>query len=193
MSRALACRGDVLPPVGIVDLDQAAQPPAVVVLRHHLQQLMLHTPRSPVLRTEMTHELERGDPVLLLREEEHCQEPRRQGELGGDEDRPGGDRGLMVAVTTLQQFARAQPHRLGRMPAGRAHEPLRPAPAVQRVRTLRLVAVLPHEISQTKTFLRLGRVLWHGVDPCGAPGDRLRPAGAQKPRLLTLVNNQVSA
>ena len=49
----------------------------------------------------MAHELKCGGAVLLLREEEHGQEPCRQRQLGGGEDRPGGDRGLVVAVTIL--------------------------------------------------------------------------------------------
>jgi hypothetical protein len=51
-------------PVSIVDLDHAAEPPAVVTLLHNLQQLMLHPPRRWVLHTEMAQELERGDAFL---------------------------------------------------------------------------------------------------------------------------------
>lgn len=152
-------------PIGIVDLDHTTQPPVVVTLLHHLQQLMLHTPRRLVRHTEMAHELERGDAVFLLREEEHGQGSRRQRELGRGEDRPGGHRGLMVTVTTLQERPRAQPQRPCRVSAVPTDEPLRPAPALKRVSTLRFGAELPHEALQAQTLLKLDRVLRHSAVP----------------------------
>lgn len=128
----------------------------------------------------------------MLREEEQGQEPCRQHQLGGGEDRPCSERGLMVAVATLQQPARAQPHRRFRMSAVRADEPLRPAPKLQRIGARRVGAELLQDALQGQTFLELDRDIRHGV-VCGGLGDSMRPAEAQQPSLLMFVNNQVRA
>lgn len=77
----------------------------------------------------MAFELQGRDPVLLLPQQEHGQEPGRERQLGGLKEGAGRERGLMVTVTALQERARAHMHRLalataqlGQMkPSGQRH------------------------------------------------------------------------
>ena len=120
-------------PVGVVDLDDTAQRRLIVTLFHDLQQFVLDPPRGQIGDAQMTFQLQRRDPVLLLRQQEHRQEPRREWQLGGLKDGSGRQRGLTVTVATLQERTRAQTHRFVLATATRADEALRPTPLLQRL------------------------------------------------------------
>jgi hypothetical protein len=122
----------------------------------------------------------------------HGEKPDGQGQLGVGEDRAGGQRGLVAAVPALHQLARAQGDEALGMPALRADEALRPAPAEQRVGALRLGAVLREKVMQTQTLPELDAVLGHVRTPGGGGyGASVRPPVAQNVSLLSLVGNQV--
>ena len=79
-------------PIGVIDLDDTAKGCLIVMLFHHLQELVLDAPRGQRGDAQMTLELQRRDPVLLLRQQEHRQEPGREWQLGGLKDGSGRQR-----------------------------------------------------------------------------------------------------
>jgi hypothetical protein len=112
----------------------------------------------------MALERERGDGVFPLHEQRHGKKPQGQGQLGVGEERHGAQRGLVTAVPTLHRLARAQRREVLGLPAIRADEARRPAPAEQGVGALRLGSVLRKQIRKTQTLLKLDEVLGHGAD-----------------------------
>lgn len=162
-------------PVHVVDLDHAGQLPPGIAFQHGLQELVLDAPGRVVGDAELAHELHRGDTVLLLGEQVQGEKPRGQRQLAVGEHGVGGQRCLVATVLALQQVARADGVVALLMPAGGAHEPVRPAPVEQRVCALLLTAVGGEKLRQAHPLLKLHAVLGHGspwVDtwPVCAPG-----------------------
>ena len=117
--------------VGVVQLDPALERFGRLAREHHLHDLLLHRPGVALLDPEPAAEFDRADPVLGRDHEMDGQEPGGQGQLGGVEDRPGGERDLALAAVALVELAPGQP-RVATVVAGRADEPLRPAKLLQR-------------------------------------------------------------
>lgn len=90
------------------------------------------------------------------------QKPRGARQLGLLEQRPGGQRGLVVAGRALVKIAGFH-QAVAVAAAGRATEARGPAGLEQGVGALRLRAVLPHEIHEAEAFLELHLVLAHGI------------------------------
>ena len=164
-------------PVHVFDLDHATEAVLRVALEHDLQQLVLHAPSRLVGHPELTLELQRGDAVFLLGEQIHGQEPDGQRQLAVGKDRSRGERGLVAAVSALQQSAR----RNRAVPLGvaalRADEPVRPALGEQHRGTLLLAAVRGDKLRKTQTLLKLDGVLGHQPTPRCSTRFQDAPAG----------------
>lgn len=92
-------------PAGVVDLDHTRRLALGVAVEHHLQDLVLDPPGARARDGGLVHELQRGDSVFLLREQVHRPEPGGQRQLAAGEHGACGQRGLVGAVSTLQQSA----------------------------------------------------------------------------------------
>lgn len=151
--------------VGVVDLHHAAQPAVGLVLRHGLHQLVFQAPGAAVAHAQVPAQLQHGDGVLALAEQVQRQEPNRQRQLAGREQRAGAQAGLRPAGPALPVRLPEARERV-RLPgaAARTHEPARPARLCQRLLAGGLVAVTLKELGQTQPRLELNAVHRHGCD-----------------------------
>ena len=173
-SPALAAR-QLAAEVGVVDLDTAAEPAALLALAHDLHELVLDEPGRAIGHPQVAHEFERRDVVLGLREQVHGNKPARQRQLGGLEDRAADEARLMAAGTALQVQQRAAAKRaVCAGAAARADEALRPAPCHQSLLALIDAAVALHEFGHRQALLELHLVHRHGLSP-RMPGCELQP------------------
>src|SRR5690242_330316 len=80
--------------VGVVHLDPALQPLPPLPLGHDVHDLLLQRPSVGLLDAETPAQLDRADAVLGGGDQPHRQEPCPERQLGGVEDRAGGERDL---------------------------------------------------------------------------------------------------
>src|SRR4051795_9979649 len=117
--------------VGVVHLDPAVQPLPPLPLGHDAHDLLLQRPSVRLLDAETPAQLDRADAVLGGGDQPHRQEPAGERQLGGVEDRAGGERDLVAAGAALDLGPGAEPLALARA-AQRADEALRPAQLLDR-------------------------------------------------------------
>jgi hypothetical protein len=94
--------------VDVINFDTPFEDTGGFALSHDLQQLELHQPGGLVAHAQMAHEFQRGDVVLRLGQQVHCQKPERQRQFRRLEDRTGDDSRLVsarLALPVLPAFA----------------------------------------------------------------------------------------
>ena len=143
--------------IGVVELDPPAERVLAVALHHHLHQLVAHAPRRVVGDAQMTVQLHRRDPFLVLGHEVDGLKPHRQEQLGGVEDGSCGDRGLAVAAIALLELAAVE-LAASVVATVRAQKPIGPSPLIQGVEALVFGAVEREECVEADSFLKLYRV-----------------------------------
>src|SRR3954451_13675497 len=126
--------------VGVVHLDPAVQALGVLPSGHHGHDLLLQGPGVGLLDAEPAAQLDRADPVLGGGDQPHGQEPGRERQLGGVEDRARGERDLVAAGPALDLRPGAEPLALGAAARG-ADEALRPPELLDHRPALLLGAV----------------------------------------------------
>jgi len=110
-------------------------------------------------------QLQHGDGVLALAEQVHRQEPDRQRQLAGGEQRAGAQAGLRPADPALPVRLPETRERVRISgAAARTHEPARPARLRERLLAGRLAAVTLKEFGQTQPRLELHAVHRHRRD-----------------------------
>ena len=110
----------------------------------------------------MALEFQGRDTVLLLRQQEHRQEPGRQGQLGAREQRAGRQRGLVAARVALQQpTALVSDRAVRRGAATRAGKAVGPARRRHRSGALLLGAEAALELWHRQAGLKLDSVHRH--------------------------------
>lgn len=158
MRATAALTGHLTTEVGIVDLGPVAEGILLATLEHHLPQFVLHPPGGVVFGAEIPRELHYRDALLALSEQKDGEEPLGQREFRAVEDRPGGQRGLMMALVylaTVQCVARG-------VATCRTNEALWPTQPVECLLALLLSAVLFEEGLKTETLLELDCIFGHG-------------------------------
>ncbi|EWS52458.1 hypothetical protein X551_04758 [Methylibium sp. T29] len=159
-ARALAAQ------VGVVNLHSALELAGVLAHAHDLHELVLDQPGGLVANAQVAHQLERGDVVLGLGQQVHGQEPARQPQLGGLEDRPADDAALVAARGALKvQPALAPKRAVLAATACRTGKARRPPRGDRRRLALLLAAVAVHEFGHRKSSLKLHSVHRHGSPP----------------------------
>mmetsp|Transcript_39104 Transcript_39104/g.91661 ORF Transcript_39104/g.91661 Transcript_39104/m.91661 type:complete len:339 (-) Transcript_39104:467-1483(-) len=157
---------DLAAEVGVVDLHPPRELAGLLPNSHHLHELVLDEPGRRVRHAELALELQGRHIVLGLRHQLHGQEPGRQRQLGGLEDRPA-QHAALVATATALEVQPAVPAELA-VPAAiaaRAGEALRPAPGSHgRLTSLRGAETL-EELGHRQALLVLNAVLGHGHAP----------------------------
>jgi hypothetical protein len=87
--------------VGVVDLDLAGEPPAGLCQPHALQGIVLEQPGSALAHAQVPPWLQGRDVRIGLGQQLHRQEPARQRQLAGLEDRAAEDAALVLAASAL--------------------------------------------------------------------------------------------
>ena len=108
----------------------------------------------------MAVQLHRRDAFLVLGHEVDGLEPHRQGQLGGVDDGPCGDRGLAVAEIALLELAGVE-LTAPVVATVRAYKAVGPGPSVQGVEALVFGSVEGEELVEADSFLELNWVACH--------------------------------
>ena len=169
--------------IRIVDLHPAGEFTPVLAHAHGLHDLVLEQPGGAVAHTELAHQLQRRDVVLGLSEQLHGQEPARQAELAGLEDR-SADQAALVGAGPALPIGQAAAHEAGSCSpaAARADKAIGPARRLQRRAALRFGSVTLEELRHRQPRLKLHSVHLHGAPPglvapsSGLGGSQREPA-----------------
>jgi hypothetical protein len=170
--------------VGVVDVDAARELAVGPGEMHSLQELVLDEPGGAAVHTELAGQLQTRNIILGLGEQLHRQEPLRQRQLAGLEDRAADDATLMVAVASLPAQRAFAPEVGTRLldTARWADKASGPAGGNNRLLALLLGAVELKDLRHRQTFLELGSVHRHSASPSGKPlsscltGSQIEPA-----------------
>ena len=152
--------------VGVVNLHAPAEFAVILAQTHRLHDLVLHQPGAAVADSELAHELQRRNVVLGLGQQLHGQEPARQRQLAGLEDR-AADQAALVGAGAALPVAQSAALEAGarRAAAVRADEPGGPTRRLQCRTTLRLGSVSFVELRHRQPWLKLHSVHLHGTPP----------------------------
>ena len=178
--------------VGVIDLDQAAQPMGAFLSGHRAVDLLVQQPRGRVAHAQLTLERQRRQPRLGLADEVAGEEPCRQWQLRVLHQAARRQRGLVPATVALEELARTVTDDIVvGYATTRTTKAIWPAGLLDRFGALRLGAEAAQELSDRHAVLELDLVEGHGLRSA-VSGPQLTAENALVGRWLRLVSNQVS-
>lgn len=151
--------------VGVIELNRASKPVLSLAQRHGVVDLVLQGPGGGIAHAQRALERERGHPGLGLAEQIDRKKPDVQRQLGVLEQAGHGQRGLVAAALTLEEFAGTVPDNpvLGGV-AAQAAKATRPAGRLDGLGALVFSPETLDELRQRHAVLKLDGVEGHGLD-----------------------------